>query len=61
MDVQRAEPRKVDDFAREDVAIRDDDGDIGLEGADGVDELRTTRPIRLQHGEGFFERDLLDG
>jgi hypothetical protein len=60
VDVQRAQARQVDDVARQDVAVRDDDGDVGCQGTNGVGEFGAARPLRLEHRDGFLERDLLD-
>ena len=51
MDIERAERRKVDDVTRQNVAVRDDDRDVGLQRTHGRRELGAARLLGLQHGD----------
>ena len=51
MDVDDAERRQVNDDLRDDLTVADDHHDVGLEGAEVLDDLRATDPLGLINGE----------
>ena len=55
----RRHPRQVDHHLREDVAIRDDDAQVGRERAKLLEELVAARLVGLQHRDPFGSRDFL--
>src|SRR5215211_6716216 len=60
MDVQCAKPGKIDQLLRQNIAVRDDDGNVGLHHLERVSELDASQSRRLKARNLLFDRDLLD-
>src|SRR4029079_9338821 len=60
VNVQRDESWQIDDVGRQQVPVRDDDRNVGLERAKLRNELVAAWLFGLQNRQRFIERDLLD-